>query len=382
VTVCLILLIPIRYLSILSSVAIAVGLYLIFLGFRVLAGKRSLLTIRSSGIRRATRGLVEVSGVVDGPRTTLAPVTGESCFLYRTTAWQHCEGTRNEWEKVADETLHLPFFIKDSTGQLLVEAAGADLELHPRFRREYVVTLLEEVPPRVGVFLSRHGLAMDRDLCIKECLIKAEDTLFVAGTAAENHGAPVRSSPRVRDILHDDLRNNYGSSRPARDDSAEPLPAPQIVRLSSGAAPSSTREMSQQSKIAAALARSGMSTTEAWSTEPPSRRSVAIEETEQLGILSSRSEVRLRQVGPREVRLEGAQFDKHRSEYQSSSSDFNLIPPVVLMKGASDPTFVISFRSQKKIVTALAWKSAAMMCGGAASVLFGLYVLWARIALL
>lgn len=90
------------------------------------------------------------------------------------------------------------------------------------------------------------------------------------------------------------------------------------------------------------------------------------------------------------MRLEGARLDKDRSEYQSShqashqasSSDFNLIPSVVLMKGASDSTFVISFRSQKKIVTALAWKSAAMVCGGTVSMLFGLYVLWARIALL
>jgi hypothetical protein len=377
VTVCLILLIPIRYLAIVSSVAIAVGLYLFFLGFRLLAGKRALLTIRSSRIRRATRGLVEVSGVATGPSTTLAPISGESCFLYRTTAWRHCEGTRNEWEKVADETLHLPFFIKDTTGQLLIEATGADLDLLPQFRKEYVVTLWEEFPPRVGVFLSRHGLALDRDLCIEECLIKAGDKLFVAGTVAENPGVRVRSSrPPVRDNFHNDLRSDYGrNSRP--DDAVEPLTGPQIVRLSSGGTSSPTREMSQQSKIAAALTRSGTSTPQAWPTEPPSHRSVAIEETEPLGVVSSRSAVRMRQVGPRDARPEGTRRDRP----QSAFSDLDLIPPVVLMK-ASDPTFVISFCSQKKIVTRLAWKSAAMVCGGSAITLFGLYVLWAKIALL
>jgi hypothetical protein len=85
-----------------------------------------------------------------------------------------------------------------------------------------------------------------------------------------------------------------------------------------------------------------------------------------------------RQVRSREARPEEARFDEH----VPASSDFNLIPPVVLMKGATDPTFVISFRSQKKIVTALAWKSAAMVCGGAAIMLLGLYALWAQIALL
>jgi hypothetical protein len=108
-----------------------------------------------------------------------------------------------------------------------------------------------------------------------------------------------------------------------------------------------------------------------------------VEEAEPSATLSSRSEVRLRQVGPRQMRLREASPGEARfDEHQSASSDFNLIPPVVLMKGATDPTFVISFRSQKKIATALAWKSAAMVCGGAASMLLGLYALWAQIALL
>jgi hypothetical protein len=391
VTVCLFLFIPIRFLAILLSVAIAVGLYFFLLGLRILAGKRSLLTIPTSRIRSATPGLVEISGVAAGSCATVAPITGEPCFLYRTTAWQHREGKKNAWERVADETLYVPFFIDDSTGQLPVEALGADLDLHPRFRREYVVSLLDldDVPPRVGVFLSRHGIALDRDLCIEECLIQAEDELFVAGTLAENPALQMRpSSPRsgVRDNLRDnfrsDLGNNYGRN-PAQNNSSEQFPAPQIVRLSSGAAPSSTREMSQQAKIAAALTRAGLTAPQASSTAGLVHQSAAVEETEPSATLSSRSEVRLRQVGPRQVRPREARPEEARfDEHQPASSDFNLIPPVVLMKGATDPTFVISFRSQKKIVTALAWKSIAMVCGGAAIMLLGLYALSAQIALL
>jgi len=58
------------------------------------------------------------------------------------------------------------------------------------------------------------------------------------------------------------------------------------------------------------------------------------------------------------------------------------MPPVVLMKRANDSTFVISFRSQKESVGALAWKSAAMICGGTALMLLGFYVLWTQMALL
>jgi hypothetical protein len=70
------------------------------------------------------------------------------------------------------------------------------------------------------------------------------------------------------------------------------------------------------------------------------------------------------------------------SEDQPAQSDFNLTPPVVLMKGANHPTFVISFRSQKEFVSALAWKSAAMVWGGAAITLLGLYMLLAQMELL
>ncbi len=377
-TVCLFLFIPIKYLSILLSVAIAVGLYCFFLGLRVLAGKRLLLTIATSKIHSAAQGLVEVSGVAAGPCTTLAPITGEPCFLYRTTAWQQRDGKKNEWEKVADETLQLPFFIDDSTGQLLIEALGADLDLHPRFRREYAASPLvsEHVPPSVSAFLSRHGIALDRSLCVEERLIKAEDALFVAGTLTENPGIQARPSSPLSDVdndhrnpVGDTVRNtirNNDRRNPARGNSSEPLPAPEVIRLASGAAPSSTREMSQQAKIAAALTRAGMATPQAWSTAELPHQSVAVEEAEPPATLSSRSDVRLPEARP----------NKDRAE----SSDFNLIPPVVLMKGASDPTFVISFRSQKEIVSALAWKSAAMVCGGTTITLLGLYVLWARMA--
>ena len=52
------------------------------------------------------------------------------------------------------------------------------------------------------------------------------------------------------------------------------------------------------------------------------------------------------------------------------------------MKGANDSAFVISFRSQKEFVVSLAWKSAAMVCGGAAITFLGVYVLLVQMKLL
>jgi hypothetical protein len=46
----------------------------------------------------------------------------------------------------------------------------------------------------------------------------------------------------------------------------------------------------------------------------------------------------------------------------------------------NDSRFVISFRSQKEFVAALGWKAAAMVWGGAAITLLGVYVLLAQMA--
>jgi hypothetical protein len=360
VAACLALFIPINDLTILSLLAIAGGLYFFVSGFRLLARKRLLLTTPTSKIRSAAMGLVEVNGMAAGPYTMSAPITGKPCFLYHTTAWQQRDGKNVEWDKIADETLHLPFFVDDSTGQLLVEPLGADLDLHHDFREEYTASFFSSnfslgedgVPPRVSVFLARHGIAPSRRLRIEERLIKPEDALFIAGTLTENPGVQVRSfSPR----------SDY-SDGSAPNNSEEQLSAPQVIKLANGEAASTTQEMSQQAKIAAALNRAGITKPEAWSAAGVPFETIAVEEN----------------APPAPVLAGNSAHD----EAQPKSSDFKLTPSVVLMKGENNPTFVISFRSQKEFVSALAWKSAAMVWGGAAIALLGLYVLLAQMELL
>lgn len=396
-TFCLFLLIPIPTLAILSSVAIAGGSYFFVVGFRLLARQRSLLTTPTSKICSIGRGFVEVSGVAAGPCTTLAPITEEPCFLYHTTAWRQRDGAENEWEKVADETMHVPFFIDDSTGQLLIEALGADPELHPRFRGEYAPTLLDsdDVPLTVSGFLSRHGIDLDRNLRIEERLIKADDALFVAGTIMENPGAQARPfSPRsdvgtdprnpLREIVRDNVRKpigNHGWRGPARNHSPEQFPAPEVIRLASAAA-SSTQEMTQQAKIAAALNRASPGNPEAWSLAGLPNATVAIKENAPATI-SARSKIRLPEVRLYEARPKEDRLKETRpNEAQSSSFDFDLAPPVILMKGSEDPRFVISFHSQQETVGATTWQAAAIVCAGTVIALLGLYMLCAQMALL
>jgi hypothetical protein len=393
---------------ILSAVATVAGLCFFFQGFHLLARKRLLLSARASEIRSAALGPVEVNGVAGGPYTTTAPITGRPCFLYHTTVWQQHEGRKQQWEKVADEILHLPFFIEDPTGQLLIAPHGADLDLHSDFREEYGTALLSsnflslqqvDVPSRVHAFLSRHGIVPARRLRIEERLIEPNDALFVAGTLAENPGihvvplAPRSDLPDVdlpdKDFPREDFPRDLSPSEtspiePAPSAGSMPFPALQVIRLSSGAAPTATRDMSQQAKIAAALHRAGIAKSGTWSTTAMPDESVTVAKYASTAPVAAYGEERLRETRSREIRSSETRSNHARPnearppEVEPVRADYNLAPPEVLMKGTNHPTFAISFRSQKEFAGPLAWKSAVMVWGGAAMTLLGLYLLWAQ----
>jgi hypothetical protein len=126
--------------------------------------------------------------------------------------------------------------------------------------------------------------------------------------------------------------------------------------------------MSQQAKIAAALTRAGITKPEAWSAAGVSYQTMAVEENINVAPVATHDEPSRDEPAPRDD--------------QPKTPDFNLNPAVVLMKGENNSTFVISFRSQKEFVSTLAWKSGAMVWGGAAIALLGLYVLLAQTELL
>src|SRR2546422_5509250 len=153
----------------------------------------------ASKIRSASMGLVEVSGLAVGPYTMNAPITGEPCYYYRTMAWQLKQSGKNkEWEKVADESLHVPFYLDDNTGRVLVDPRGAEMDIHRDFHEEYSHSLFSthiEVPATVSGFLARHAISTDNKIKIEEYCIKPKNALFVLGTLAENPGVSVSASP-------------------------------------------------------------------------------------------------------------------------------------------------------------------------------------------
>lgn len=344
------------------------GMYLFYRGFQLLQRKRLILNTPASKIRSASMGLVEVSGLAAGPYTIIAPVTGLPCYYYRTIAWQWKQSGKNgKWEKVADESLHVPFYLDDNTGRVLVDPQGAEMEIHRDFHDEFSHSIFSsglDIPANVFSFLGRNGISDDQKLKVEEYCIKPKNALFVLGTLAENHGLEVTATP-VRSLTTDQHTVSFrmpislGGLSLSTSASTEMTFAAfkggasssEIMRPSGDAKAASSLDTTQQEKISAAMIKAGITNPAAWEAA-----GIALPGVNVVPVASNGNSA-------------GAAV---------ATEQFDLHPPVVLKKGMHNPAFFISWRSQRDVVKALGWKSAAMIWGGPALALLCVYLLAAQ----
>ncbi len=136
----------------------------------------------------------------------IAPITGVPCFYARSIAWQwQRSGKNSQWVKVADESLHVPFFLDDNTGRLLVDPQSAEMDIHRDCHEEFGTSLLSfgpQIPPNISTFLARHCISRDQKLKVEEYCIKPKNSLFILGTLAQNPGLSATAVP-VRTVISD-----------------------------------------------------------------------------------------------------------------------------------------------------------------------------------
>lgn len=180
-------------------VGFCAGIGLFVYGFRLLQRRRLILDTPLSKIRSASMGMVEISGLAVGPYTMTAPITGRECYYSRTIAWEwKQQGKNKQWVRVAGECMHVPFFVDDNTGRMLIDPRGAELDLHRDFQQEFNTAFFshsDDAPANVVNFLARHGVATSNKIKVEEYCIKPKNSLFILGTLAENPGIQVTAEP-------------------------------------------------------------------------------------------------------------------------------------------------------------------------------------------
>ena len=361
-------------LFIMCGLGFWLGIMVFIRGFKMLQRRRLILDTPSSKVRSASIGLVEINGLATGPYTMISPITARPCYYYRTLVWEWKQhGKNKQWVKVAGECMHVPFYMDDNTGRMLVDPRGADLELHRDFQQEFNGSFFSHsdgAPANVIHFMARHGVATSNKIKVEEFCIKPKNSLFVLGTLADNPG--VEATPRPvedREVLSKTatmssgsfaLSFSVGSSSEPEAQKYVPSTAairPQTIQLSNDSGPTRAADMTQQQKIAAALVKAGISNPAAWSPAGATASSASVQVVEDASGAGS-----------------PAQSGVSTTESAAEGNGFDPRPPVVLMKGANDKAFLISWRSQREVAQTLAWQCTLMIWGGPLLAMLCLYL--------
>ena len=377
-----------------SVVGLCAGIYLFYQGFRLLQRRHLILDTPLSKIRGASMGMVELTGQAVGPYTVFAPITQRPCYYYRTLVWEWKQAGKNkQWMKVAAECVHVPFFLDDNTGKVMVDPRGADLDLHRDFEEQYCdsfFTIKQPAPDTVRNFLSRYGVSTNNKIKVEEFCIKPKNALFLLGTLDENPGIEVTAQPihdletmgtgagklfsfsigstalsfagagegfssgSASELMADHPGRRASYDRPVSAASQGPR---EVIHLSQPSVPPTAAEMTQQQKIAAALLKAGITNPAAWAAAGLT--------TAQAGNGAANDSAKVGVTGSNGNTL----------PQPSALEDFDARPPVVLRKGKNNPTFLISWRSQREVARSLGWKCALMIWGGPLLALLSLYVL-------
>lgn len=332
---------------------LGIGSYLFISGFRMLRYKRMILNTPLAKIHSASIGLVEVTGTPTGPKTLVAPVTGDACYYYRVQAWQWKESdNKHSWEQVLDESVYLPFFLEDGTGRVLIDLQGAEMDVHRSFSDEIGASLFssrELLPTNIRNFLLKRGLVPYEKIKIEERIIPQGFPLFVFGTLgdmpSQNSGQPTLLTPGTN-LNSSGIRLTAGrglaisgrfpelSVRPAPPNGTvlnalNHLPGIRVQQFEM-TAPASSNEAALPSEAAVLMNRIGASTPAGQSAKPVLRATV------------------------------------NHQNASGNLGDATLDPQssVAICKGLRGDPFTISWQSQKEVVRALAWKSTLYIWGG------------------
>jgi E3 Ubiquitin ligase len=358
-------------LAIYAAIGVVAGIFLFYRGFRMLQFKRLVLNTPFSKIRSASLGLVEVSGAATGPRTIPSGLTGAPCYYYCATAWELKQsGNSRQWKKVAEETMYVPFFVDDSTGRLLVDPQGADLDVHCTFKDEFSKSLFsgrDMFPENVTNFLVRNGIGASGNIRLEERCIEPKYPLFILGTLAENsnrwqsapavHLTAPSSSVRWQSsfsFLGGGFFQSLTGISMTFNGASTQIPMPEMSRDRIAAKPADAGIWAPVSIDGARLASKNPQ------AQAPARAVVA---PPALAAMATAVAER--------VQLPAEQ----QTEAPSQDAGFDTHPPVVLTKGIGNDPFTISSESQRDVVRALAWKSAACIWGGPLLTLISFYVL-------
>ena len=107
------------------------GIYTFLKGFREYRKYRLIADTPAIHIRGIPMGLVQIRGEARAEETLLSPVTNTPCYVFSVVVeqWHTDSEGGGEWKHVATDTQSVKFYLEDASGNVLIDATNAELDL-------------------------------------------------------------------------------------------------------------------------------------------------------------------------------------------------------------------------------------------------------------
>jgi hypothetical protein len=121
-----------------AALGFGAGIYCFIRGFREFRKYRVLADTPLVPIRSIAMGLVEIHGKAQGDELLYSPVGHTPCFFYKVEIekWVKDSKGRGRWSHHATDLNGVPFYIEDATGKVRVDLEGVEFDLNQNARRE------------------------------------------------------------------------------------------------------------------------------------------------------------------------------------------------------------------------------------------------------
>jgi hypothetical protein len=200
------------------------GLYFFFRSFSLLKEKKLIENTPTSKIRSLAIGFSEIYGeaVSQKDKVLKSPFSKSDCVYYRYSIEEY-RSSKNGGHWVSKDSGEIMdyFYLKDSTGMVLVDPRKAKIEIPDDYSVESGVG--RDPPKETIAFLKTKGMryeglfGFNKRMRYREAYIAPKDKLYVIGTCGKNPF--VQSSPKNEDTLMMQKGSSfyYLSDKPEKD---------------------------------------------------------------------------------------------------------------------------------------------------------------------
>ena len=154
--------------------------------------KRLIENVPTSKARSVAMGLVELKGKIEsGNKTLTDPFDGKDCVYWHIHIQQYMKrGKRRTWVTRHKAKKHVPFYLTDQTGSVLVNMQGANLKNVERDNEyESAMFFSDDIPPKVEDYCNKENVKLrgwlggKKRMRFRVTYLEPNDDIYIIGSA-------------------------------------------------------------------------------------------------------------------------------------------------------------------------------------------------------